>query len=153
MLHESNGRDGAESRNLNDAYVQPEFLYDFDRPAEDFGDCEWLELSVRPKVWTYVGSTSDNPTIDDFRGHAELAVRLMQRNEQSQTDMGLMASLRKCDAHDNATLQLDATTPLPFVQKLFTPNLYAHFISGYSESLLGFNQKDTRFRVGLGTRW
>ncbi|NKB43703.1 MAG: hypothetical protein GKS03_05430 [Alphaproteobacteria bacterium] len=153
MLHESNGRDGAASRSLNYAYLQPEFVYDFDRPVEDCGDCEWWELSVRPKVWTYVGSTSDNPTIDDFRGHAEVAVRLMERNEQRQTGVGLMASLRKGDAHDKATLQIDATTPFPFVQKLFTPNLYAQFISGYSESLLGFNQKDTRFRVGLGTRW
>lgn len=153
ILHESNGRDGAASRSLNYAYVQPEFVYDFDRPAEGCRDCEWWELSVRPKVWTYVGSDSDNPTIDDFRGHAEIAVRLMERNPRRQSGVGLMASLRKGDAQDKATLQIDATTPFPFVQKLFTPNLYAQFISGYSESLLGFNQKDTRFRVGLGTRW
>lgn len=153
ILHESNGRDGAASRSLNYAYVQPEFVFDFDRPAEDCRDCEWWELSVRPKAWTYVGSNSDNPTIDDFRGHAELAVRLMQRNPRRQSGLGLMASLRKGDAQDKATLQIDATTPFPFVQKLFTPNLHAQFISGYSESLLGFNQKDTRFRVGLGTRW
>ena len=153
MLHESNGRDGAASRSLNYAYVQPEFVYDLDRPAEGCRDCEWWELSVRPKAWTYVGSNSDNPTIGDFRGHAEVAVRLMERNSRQQSGLGLMASLRKGDAQDKATLQIDATTPFPFVQKLFTPNLHAQFISGYSESLLGFNQKDTRFRVGLGTRW
>ena len=100
-----------------------------------------------------MGSTSDNPTIDDFRGHAELAVRLMQRDARRQSGLGLMAALRKGDAQDKATLQIDATTPFQFVQKLLTPNLHVQFISGYSESLLGFNQKDTRLRVGLGTRW
>jgi outer membrane phospholipase A len=153
FLHESNGQDGLASRSLNYAYIQPEFIYDFDRPAEDCRECEWWELSVKPKVWRYVGSTSDNPTIDDFRGHAELSVRLMERNVRRQSGLGLMASLRKGDVQDKATLQIDATTPFPFVQKLFTPNLHAQFISGYSESLIGFDQKDTRFRIGLGTRW
>lgn len=153
FLHESNGQDGPASRSLNYTYIQPEFVYDFDRPSDECRDCEWWELSVKPKVWTYVGSTADNPNIDDFRGHAELSVRLMERNIRRQSGLGLMASLRKGDAQDKATLQIDATTPFPFVQKLFTPNLHAQFISGYSESLLGFNQKDTRFRVGLGTRW
>lgn len=153
FLHESNGQDGLASRSLNYTYVQPEFVYDFDRPSEECRECEWWELSVKPKVWMYVGSTSDNPTIDDFRGHAELSVRLMERNIRRQSGLGLMASLRKGDAQDKATLQIDATTPFPFIQKLFTPNLHAQFISGYSESLIGFDQKDTRFRIGLGTRW
>lgn len=153
FLHESNGQDGAASRSLNYAYIQPEFVFDFDRPTERCRDCEWWELSVKPKAWHYVGSTSDNPTIDDFRGHAEIAVRVMQRNERQQSGPGLMASLRKGDAQDKATLQIDATTPFPFVQKLFTPNLHVQFLSGYSESLLGFDQKDTRLRVGFGTRW
>lgn len=153
FLHESNGQEGLASRSLNYAYIQPEFVFDFDRPTERCRDCEWWELSVKPKAWHYVGSTSDNPTIDDFRGHAEIAVRIMQRNERQQSGLGLMASLRKGDAQDKATLQIDATTPFPFVQKLFTPNLHLQFLSGYSESLLGFDQKDTRFRVGFGTRW
>lgn len=153
FMHESNGQDGLASRSLNYAYVQPEFVYDFERPAQGCRECEWWELSVKPKTWLYVGSTADNPDIDDFRGHAEIAVRLMQRNERRQSGLGLMASLRKGDAQEKATLQIDATTPFPFIQKLFTPNLHAQFISGYSESLLGFDQKDTRFRLGVGTRW
>lgn len=153
FLHESNGQDGLASRSLNYAYIQPEFVFDFNRPAERCSECEWWELSVKPKAWHYVGSTSDNPTIDDFRGHAEIAVRIMQRNERQQSGPGLMASLRKGDAQDKATLQIDATTPFPFVQKLFTPNLHVQFLSGYSESLIGFDQKDTRLRVGFGTRW
>ncbi len=153
FMHESNGQDGLKSRSLNYAYLQPEFIYDFDRPARGCRECEWWELAVKPRTWVYVGSTSDNPNIDDFRGHAEIAVRVMQRNEQRQSGLGLMASLRKGDAQKKATLQIDATTPFPFIQKLFTPNLHAQFISGYSESLLGFDQKETRFRLGIGTRW
>lgn len=153
FLHESNGQEGLASRSLNYAYIQPEFVFDFDRPAERCRDCEWWELSVKPKAWHYVGSTSDNPNIDDFRGHAEIAVRIMQRNQRQQSGLGLMASLRKGDAQDKATLQIDATTPFPFIQKLFTPNLHMQFLSGYSESLIGFDKKDTRFRVGFGTRW
>lgn len=153
FLHESNGQEGLVSRSLNYAYIQPEFVFDFDRPAERCSECEWWELSIKPKAWHYVGSTSDNPTIDDFRGHAEVAVRFMQRNERQQSGLGLMATLRKGDAQDKATLQIDATTPFPFVQKLFSPNLHIQFLSGYSESLLGFDQKDTRLRVGFGTRW
>lgn len=153
FLHESNGQEGLASRSLNYAYIQPEFVFDFDRPTARCSECDWWELSVKPKAWHYVGSTSDNPNIDDFRGHAEVAVRIMQRNERQQSGLGLMATLRKGDAQDKATLQIDATTPFPFIQKLFTPNLHIQFLSGYSESLLGFDQKDTRLRVGFGTRW
>lgn len=153
FLHESNGRDGLASRSLNYAYVQPEFVYDFDRPMQSCIECEWWELSIKPKAWHYIGSTADNPDIDDFRGHAELAVRLMQRDSRRQSGPGVMVSLRKGDAQEKATLTIDATTPFPFVQKLFTPNLHMQFLSGYSESLLGFDKKDTRFRVGIGTRW
>jgi phospholipase A1 len=153
VQHESNGRDGPDSRSLNYAYIQPEFVYDFGRDSPGCEECVWWELSVKPKTWLYVGSTSDNPEIDDFRGHAEIAVRIMERDAERQTGVGLMASLRKGDAQDKATLTIDATTPFPFVQKLFTPNLHVQYMSGYSESLLGFNQKDTRLRVGVGTRW
>ncbi len=153
FLHESNGRDGPASRSLNYAYVQPEFVYDFGRDDVDCDECEWWELSVKPKTWIYAGSTADNPEIDDFRGHAEIAVRIMERNARRQSGPGLMASLRKGDAQEKATLTIDATTPFPFVQKLFTPNLHIQYLSGYSESLLGFDQKDTRLRVGVGTRW
>lgn len=153
FLHESNGRDGPASRSLNYAYVQPEFVYDFGRDDVGCSECQWWELSVKPKTWVYVGSTADNPEIDDFRGHAELAVRIMERDARRQTGPGLMASLRKGDAQEKATLTIDATTPFPFVQRLFTPNLHIQYLSGYSESLLGFDQKDTRFRVGIGTRW
>jgi phospholipase A1/A2 len=40
FLHESNGQDGLASRSLNCAYIQPEFIYDFDRPTEDCRECE-----------------------------------------------------------------------------------------------------------------
>jgi hypothetical protein len=63
LEHESNGRDGTESRGVNTYFVQP---------TVNFGNLNDYHLSIAPKVYAYLGPLRDNPDIADYRGHVDL---------------------------------------------------------------------------------
>ena len=63
LKHESNGKNGADSRNLNIAYFRPTLVLERD---------DGLQLALQPRTWVYLGDLSDNPDIADYRGHADL---------------------------------------------------------------------------------
>lgn len=143
LLHESNGKDGPESRQLNIAYVRPVFGFG-DPRGRDHG----YFATVAPRVFAYVGSLAENPDIDDYRGHADL--RLVVGRFQG---LQLASTLRvpdDFDFNDGGSLQLDLSYPL---RRLTGNNLdlylHAQYFTGYGESLLGYFEKDHTFRVGL----
>jgi outer membrane phospholipase A len=135
--HESNGQDGDDSRSLNIAYLRPKVVFHvFDA----------FELSLAAQTWFYVGSLSDNSTIRDFRGWSSLSASLGARD-------GLLLStqVRGNPSTGKGSVQIDFSYPL---NQLFLRNLalyfYVQFFTGYGESLLHFDQQDTRFRIGFG---
>lgn len=135
--HESNGQSGADSRSLNIAYLEPAFHWNV------FDD---YQLSIASRIWTYVGATDGNDDIRDFRGRSSLTATLTQ-------DQGfqLEAYVRGNPGEGHGSLQLDLSYPvsaLSFFNLDFY--LYGQFFTGYGESLLDYNRKDTRFRLGLG---
>jgi phospholipase A1/A2 len=65
VQHESNGKQGADSRSLNVTYL---------RTSIAFGDLDGWHLLVIPRVFTYVGDRFDNPNIGDYRGWGDLRV-------------------------------------------------------------------------------
>ena len=67
VQHESNGRAGLASRSMNIAYLRPTMV---------FGRENGLQLSLTPRVWTYVGGLGDNPDMPDYRGYADLRATL-----------------------------------------------------------------------------
>jgi phospholipase A1/A2 len=143
LQHESNGQTGVESRSLNIAYVRPVFSFG-DPHGRDHG---WF-ASAAPRVFGYVSSLDENPDINDFRGHADLRL-IVGRFEGLQ----LASIVRIPDDFDfgNAgSLQLDLSYPL---RKLSGNNLdlylHAQYFTGYGETLVGYDQKDDTFRVGL----
>lgn len=135
--HESNGQSGDDSRSLNIGYLEPAFHWNF---ADNY------RLSLAPRIWTYSGGRDGNEDIRDFRGRSSLTATLTQFD-----GFQLEAYLRGNPGKGNGSIQLDASYPisaLSFFNLDFY--LYGQFFTGYGESLLDYNIKDTRFRLGLG---
>jgi phospholipase A1 len=136
LQHESNGRDGADSRSLNVVYA---------RPSVTFGDYKGLFLTVAPRVQAYVADLGDNPDIKDYRGYGELRLIAGHRD-------GLQASVaaRVGDDWDKGSVQVDLSYPL---RQLLGGNvdlyLHAQYFNGFGESLLDYNESTSQFRVGF----
>ena len=134
--HESNGRDGFDSRSLNMAYLRPRFA---------FGKEDSLQLILQPRAWTYVGDLSDNSDIADYRGYVDLrAIVGWQRGPQ------LSATGRLGKDGNHESLQLDFTYPLMgFFPRSFSLYLHVQYYTGFGESLLRYNERDTSLRAGF----
>jgi outer membrane phospholipase A len=135
LQHESNGRDGADSRSLNIAYLRPTVLLGH----ED----RWF-LSLAPRVWGYLGELTDNPDLADYRGYYDLRAVV-------GTPWGVQLStlLRAGKDFDRGSAQFDLTIPLWDIVRspLF---LQVQYFNGYGESLLNYNQREDQFRIGFG---
>ncbi len=135
--HESNGKDGTQSRTVNEVYI---------RPVADIplGSKGWF-LTVAPKIYEYVGNLSDNPDIARFRGHADVRIVFGQRDGIQLASIGRIG-----DHFDRWSEQFDLTYPLT---KILHGNadvsLDAQYFTGYGESLLRYNQRSSIFRMGL----
>lgn len=133
--HESNGRDGAQSRSLNSIYF---------RPMMAFGDLDGWRLVLRPKVFAYVGDLGDNPEIKRYRGYSELRAILAFQNRFALSATGRLGS----DGEKGA-LQLDASYPTEFLSGNFAMFLHLQYWIGYGESLLRYNARSESLRAGF----
>jgi phospholipase A1 len=136
LQHESNGRDGADSRSLNIAYLRPTVLLGH----ED----RWF-LSLAPRAWGYLGELTDNPDIADYRGYFDLRAVV-------GTPWGVQLStlLRAGKDFENGSAQFDLTIPLSETFLHSPLFLQVQYFTGYGESLLNYNQREDQFRVGFG---
>jgi outer membrane phospholipase A len=135
LKHESNGKDGAASRSLNIAYF---------RPSLTVGRDAGLQLTLQPRVWTYLGSLGDNPDIADYRGYADLRAVVGWKRGLELSALGRMGK----DAN-HGSVQLDLTYPTMRIFGSFSLYLDVQYFTGYGESLLGYNQKSEELRVGF----
>jgi len=136
--HESNGRDGFDSRSLNVLYQRAAY-------RQPLGG-KWF-AKLTGDFWSYVGSLGDNPDIADFRGHSSF--QLTAGHEQG---VQLSAYRRGRLGQGKSSYLFDLTFPLtaPGVVKRLNFNLHGQLFTGYGENLLTYDQKETRFRIGLG---
>ncbi len=136
LLHESNGKGGADSRSLNFLYVRPTLV---------FGRDDSLQLKLLPRIGAYVGDLSDNPDLAAYRGYGDLrAVLGWQRGLQ------VSALGRVGDRGEHGSLQLDATYPMMrFLHGSFSLYLHAQYFTGYGDSLLDYRERSSQFRVGI----
>lgn len=134
--HESNGRDGDQSRSIDTFFARIDARYYLPNGRTYVG--------VEPKVWSYIDK-EDNPDITAYRGYAQLGLRL-------GSDDGLMlaAILRRGNAGVGST-QLDLSYPLR--QSVFSGvGAFAHlqYFNGYGETLLDYNvSHGPQFRIGV----
>lgn len=134
--HESNGRGEEDSRSIDTLFARIDARYYFPNGRTYIG--------VEPKVWGYIDK-EDNPDITDYRGFAQLGLRL-------GSDDGLMlaALLRRGEKGVGST-QLDLSYPLR--QSVFSGvGAFAHlqYFNGYGETLLDYNVgRSPQFRIGV----
>jgi outer membrane phospholipase A len=135
LEHESNGKDGLNSRSMNTLFLQPVWRSDF---------ANGRTLLFFPKVYAYL-DRKDNPDIADYRGYADWNLRYGNEN-------GWVASaqLRHGSAGKNSG-QIDLSWPLR--EPLFARTggfLHLQLFSGYGETLLDYNRRqETTLRVGF----
>ncbi|WP_323017665.1 phospholipase A [Castellaniella sp.] len=131
--HKSNGKDGDDSRSLNDLYLQPEFSYRFDGGSR---------LSFQPRFKTYVATDGDM-RYQDYLGYVDWKLRWAQDN-------GLVLSgLYRRGSSGHAT-QMEAAWPLQRTFLHMNGYLYVQYFQGYGETLLGYQQKsDPQVRIGI----
>ncbi|THA38088.1 phospholipase, partial [Streptomyces sp. A1136] len=135
LEHESNGRDGAQSRGINTFFVEPTFT---------FGNLNDYQLRVSPKVYTYLGPSSDNPDIGQYRGHADLKLAVGKPD-----GVEFSTTLRKGTRSSSGSADSTLSYPLAKLVPGMAGYLMASYFYGYGESLLTYNQKSTpQFRIG-----
>ena len=134
--HESNGKDGADSRSIMIGYIRPTF-------ALPFGDRYFVSIS--PKIYSYI-EKQDNPDMPFYRGYTDFLVKV------GATDgIQLATTLRKGTGQDPYSVQIDLSYPLK-TAALGNLGGYLHlqYFDGYGETLLDYNRKlQPQFRIGL----
>lgn len=133
--HESNGKDGDDSRAINYGYIQPEFNYRFDGGGT---------LTFAPRVKAYFGGGDENPDYSDYAGHVDWKLRWAQDN-------GLVLSgLYRDGKNGRYSTQVEAAWPLRRTFLNMNGYLHVQYFKGYGQTLLGYNNKvGSQFRIGL----
>lgn len=133
--HESNARDGDESRSLNIAFVQPHWTIDFS---------EGNKLTFMPRFFTYI-EKSDNNDIHHYRGYVEWLARY------GREDAAILTAMYRQGTDNYGQGQLDLSYPIS--DKIFgRTGTFLHFqlLGGYGETLIDYNRRsDTQLRIGI----
>ncbi|WP_346778292.1 phospholipase A [Paraburkholderia sp. Ac-20342] len=133
--HESNGRDGPESRGIDIFFV---------KPIWDFGDLNGNHLTVAPKVYYYAHIAGENHDITDYRGYMDLLLKY------GSTDSWQIATtLRKGMKGGKGSIDTQFTYPLAkLINNRWGGFLWVGFFTGYGEDILDYNQHRWIARIG-----
>lgn len=133
--HESNGREGPDSRSIDTLFAKPSWRFALERG-------NFLEIS--PKFWIYL-DREDNPDIARYRGYADLTVRAGDHSA-----LVGQVHLRSGTA-GKGSLQFDLSYRLK--RSLFADVggfIHAQYFIGYGESILDYNRyRRPEFRLGF----
>lgn len=133
--HESNGREGDDSRSTNTLYVELHWIFDL---GNDYA------LLLAPEVFAYVGNDNDtNPDLDKYRGYFDLELKVAKKN-------GFSLATRYQHGLKGWSVLTDFNYPLP---KLLRSNIELYFMvqrfDGYAESLIDFREQRHATRIGF----
>lgn len=135
LVHQSNGQGGTNSRSWNRVYLQ--------------GGWEWEEWSLLARGWWRIpenAANDDNPDIQSYLGRADAVLRWAPDSTQS---VALLLRNNLQFGQNRGFMQLDWTTPV-FVGK--SAKLHAQMTTGYGESLIDYNHRQTTFGLGVSFR-
>lgn len=136
FLHESNGKDGADSRSMNTFYIRPRFV---------LGDVDhWFAVMV-PEIQAYIGDIGNNPTIKDYRGYGKLRF-YFGRNDGPT----LRVSAWSGKSFDHGTYELELAWPIRTKRLGVESYFHVQYFKGYGESLRSYDQKTDALRFGIG---
>jgi outer membrane phospholipase A len=136
LRHESNGREGDDSRSLNTFYLAPMAAFSLG------GD---TRLTVAPRAWFYVGDLSDNADIRRYRGNTGLFVEIGEED-----GLRLSTSSRFNFGSGKGSVAADLSYSLRRIIR-GSPDFYlfGQTFTGYGENLLDYNRRTTRLRIGV----
>ena len=134
--HESNGKEGDESRSYNMFYVRPTFTV---------GDPDGLRFYFAPLIHDYKAD-DENPDLKDYRGYVDWLFGV-----GSKGGLDFWATVRKGQRSTYGSIEANASYPL---SKLSGGNLTGwlmlQYFGGYGESLLDYRSKlDSQWRLGI----
>lgn len=133
--HESNGKDGEDSRSWNRVYWEPRLVYHMPEGLLLLFDT----LALHLRGWyKFREAQSDNPDILDYYGYGEIALKLYGNNHL------FTVSARKGLKKNYGNIQIEY---IYRISKNF--GIYAQFWDGYGESLLDYNRSSTRYGAGI----
>ncbi len=133
--HESNGREGDDSRSTNTLYAELRWIFDL---RNDFA------LLLTPEVFAYVGNDNDtNRDLDKYRGYFSLELKLAKKD-------GFSLATRYQHGLKGWSVLTDLNYPLP---KFLRSNIELYFMiqrfDGYAESLIDFREQRHATRIGF----
>lgn len=135
LQHESNGRDGAQSRSLNQVYV---------RPLVKAVSLDGWDLLLAPKVLSYLSGLKDNPDIPRYRGYVEWMAVL------GKNDGPALIIIDRAGSHfDRNSLEVNLTFPLRVRRLDFASYFLVQWFEGYGESILDYNHRSSILRGGI----
>jgi len=135
-VHQSNGLNSNLSRSWNRTYLQ--------------GGWESDTWSALARVWKRIPEAEgqdDMPDIEDYSGHADMNLRWAPL-DGSQT-VGLTLRNNFSLEQNRGFIQLDWATPFKLNQ---SAKLHVQFTSGYGETLIDYNFRQTTFGLGVSFR-
>jgi phospholipase A1 len=133
IVHQSNGQSNPRSRSWNRVYLQA----GFEKECEN-GD----QIIVQPKIWARMfqekdPTQNDNPDITHYLGYGEVQFRYLNY-DAGELDYQFSALAK------TRSLQFDLDK---HVSGDF--RLHLQYFTGYGESLIEYNHKNTTWGVGL----
>lgn len=134
--HESNGRDGPESRGIDIMFVKPIF---------EFGNLDGNFLTVAPKIYWYEHKAEENRDIADYRGYVDLLLKY-----GSTDGWQLAATLRKGMKAGKGSIDTQFTYPLAkLISSAWGGYLWVGYFNGYGEDILDYNKHRWMARIGF----
>lgn len=156
--HESNGRDGAESRSWNRLYLLFSFAIDTQKALEQKGILSADKYTAYLKVWDafdyqdqddFLKSIGSNDKFLDYAGRGEVGFSIR--------DLPLISKIpflknNQLDFKTRIFRDWDkGSLEVGYHQNIPTTNffLYVQYWDGYGESLQRFSEHDTKWKTGL----
>ncbi len=134
LRHESNGKDGEDSRSTNTMYLESVMEFPLGR--------EWI-LELKPRAWFYVKNEDEsNPDLYKYRGYFSLGLGLGNPD-------GLMLNTCTAFAEKGETFMADISFPLARIHESLSFFFHVQYVNGYAERLISYREKDEILRIGL----
>lgn len=132
--HESNGRDGADSRSWNRVFAKAEVALG--------------SLVFTPKIWHMFGEADENFDLLDFAGYFELDSRYEFSNGSRFHILGRRGK-RKGGVEFSYSFKVPFFNNPATPQYRFDPWIHLRYWTGYGENLLTYNEKSSSLRLGV----
>lgn len=142
--HCSNGRDGLDSRSINDYYSQIQLSVG-----------EHYNFGTNIKVFNYYNKSSKNKDIEIYKSYYEADVffKIKSKNVSFLDKEELHFKFGGYDKSDfdqkDYTGWYCVEAQFRIITSVFQPKLFIQYYNGYGEFLIDYNKKEDSVRVGL----